>query len=58
MTPELMRALKPKITPQAATRMHFKYLNGIFVATATLGTMWWTSYFEVLTKMLLPEERK
>lgn len=52
--PALMRALCPKITPQAAMRMHSQYLNGIAVTTSTLGMLWWTTYWQTWTDVMYP----
>lgn len=58
MDAKLMRVLKPKITPQAAMRMHSEYMTGIAVTTMTLGTLWWTSFFETWSLVMFPEGRE
>lgn len=52
---ELMRALCPKITPQAAARMFSGYMVRIAVTTATLGLVWWESYIKTATEVLWPD---
>jgi len=54
MNAEIARALSPKITPQAAARMHGQYLTGVAVTTLTLGTLWWTSFVETWTDVMFP----
>lgn len=58
MDSALMRALRPKITPRAAMRMHGQYLTGVAITTATLGTLWWTTYFETWSAVMFPEGSK
>lgn len=58
MDAELMRALKPKITPQAALRMYQQHVTGIAVTTSTLSMLWWTTYFEVWSSVMFPEGRR
>lgn len=55
MTPELMRALRPKITPQAAARMYSQRLSGIATTHATLGMLWSTEYWKVWTDVMFPQ---
>lgn len=57
MDAELQRALRPKITPQAATRMAMQHATGVAVTTATLGTLWWTAFWEVWADVMFPEGR-
>lgn len=52
---DLMRALRPKITPEAAARMFLRHTTGIAVTTATLGLVWWQAYLQVWTDVMFPE---
>lgn len=54
MDAALMRALHPKITPQAAMRMHNQYVTGVAVTTATAGILWWTTFWQVWTDVYAP----
>ena len=58
MDAELMRALKPKITLPTAIRMHGQYATGIAVTTATLGTLWWTSFWRTWVDVMFPEGKR
>lgn len=55
MSPELQRALRPKITPQAAARMHAAHLTGIAVTTSTLAITWWGTFWDTWAAVLFPE---
>lgn len=55
--PDLMRVLRPKITPQAAARQYMNHMTGIAVTNATLGMLWWKSFFQVWTDAMFPEGR-
>jgi hypothetical protein len=54
----LMRVLRPKITPDAAVRMHMQYMTGAAVTTMTLGMLWWGAYWETWARVMYPEGRK
>lgn len=55
---DLMRALCPKITPQAAARMHLQHMAGVAVTVGTLGLVWWQAYFETWTDVMFPRGAK
>ena len=55
---ELMRALRPKITPQAAGRMYLQHMTGIAVTTGTLGMLWWQAYLQTWTDVMFPRGGK
>lgn len=55
---DLMRALCPKITPQAAGRMYLKHMTGIAVTTGTLGMLWWQAYWQTFTDVMFPAGAK
>lgn len=55
---ELMRALRPKITPETAARMYLQHMNGIAVTTATLGMLWWQSFVQTWADVMYPEGNK
>lgn len=58
MDAQLMRALRPKITPAAAIRMHGQHMTAIAVTTMTFGTAWWTTFWEVWTQVMFPEGKR
>jgi hypothetical protein len=58
MNNELMRVLRPKITPDTAVRMHIQYMTGVAVTTMTLGMLWSTTFFDVWSRVMFPEGRK
>ncbi len=55
---ELMRALRPKITPQAAGRMYMQHMTGIAATTGTLGVLWWQAYWKTMADVLFPQGAK
>ena len=55
MTPQLKRLIKPLITPAAAIRMTSQHLSGVATTNSTLGMLWWTSYWQVLTDVMFPK---
>ena len=55
---DLMRVLRPKITPDTALRMHMQYVTGIMVTTTTLGMLWSTAFIDAWTRVMWPEGRK
>ena len=58
MDAELMRALRPKITPDAAVRMYMQHCTKIAVTASTLGMLWWQSYMQTWTDVMFPEGRR
>lgn len=58
MDAQLMRALKPKITPQAAWRMYSQHMTGIAVTTMTFGTAWWTAFMETWAKVMFHDGKE
>lgn len=55
---ELMRALCPKITPNAAARMYMQHATSIAVTTGTLSMLWWKSYWQTCTDVMFPKGAK
>lgn len=55
---KLMRALCPKITPQAAGRMCVQHMTSIAVTTGTLGLLWWQAYWQTFTDVMFPRGGK
>lgn len=58
MNPELMRALKPKITPAALVRRHVEAATNVAATTFSLGLTWWAAYWDAWGRVMWPGERK